>query len=97
MANGHERVVGPAVLFLGTVKRVTDREIVGRGTKLTFELVKVRAGLAVRAGSEPRQGNRFAIVLSQFIGSLKIVFAGIIFGDAEPSVRQPIRMLRGCA
>src|SRR5438034_6174002 len=93
MANGLERVVGPAALFLGAIKRVTNCVIVGRGAKLTFELLKVRAGLAVRAGSEPRQGNRFAISLSQFVGSLKIIFAGIVLGDAEPGVRQPIAML----
>src|SRR6267378_8579974 len=91
MARGVKRVVGAAALRLRVVELVADRVIVRRGAEPTFEL------LERRAGSDARQSDRFAVALSQFIGGTKIIFTGVIFGDTEPGIRQPIRMLRGGA
>src|SRR6266480_1048669 len=89
MPNCLERVVDAASLLLGTVKRVADRVIVCRSAKLTFELQQVCAR------ADPRKRDRFAIFLSQFVSSAKIIFARVIFGETEPGVWQPIRMLFG--
>src|SRR5258708_12210435 len=91
MAHGLERVVDSASLLLGAVKFVADREVVRRDAILTFQLEKIRVG------TDPRQRNRLAITLGQFTGSLKIVFARVIFGETEPGLTKPITLLFGRA
>src|SRR5215475_10163841 len=87
MTNGNERVIDATVLHLRAIKFVTNAGSIRRGTESLFAILERQITF------HSRKCDRFAVSLSQFVGSAKITFARFVFRNAKPRGRKPLGML----
>ena len=87
MTGGEKRIIDPTVLHLRAIKFIANAVVIGRGAEAFFQILKGDIG------GDSRKLGRLAVLLSQLIGAAKIIFAGLVFRDAKPGIRKPVRPL----